>query len=172
MAILFAIVYPDQQTAEQAALTARGLDEAGFASILDSSLITKDTKGHIEHQGERHTVRTGVTAGAVVGGITGLLFFAPVAGAAAGAALGGVVGRWAKSGDGGDFEKFRDQVTQDLQADGAALVLLMETDARDRVIHDLGKHGGILRSTDVTEGLLTEIQQELDRVAAVSKNTP
>jgi|SRR3954447_22347479 uncharacterized membrane protein len=172
MAILFALVYPDQQAAEQAALTARGLEQAGFIAILDSSLITKDTKGHIEHQGERHKVRTGATAGAVVGGITGLIFFMPVAGMAAGAALGGAVGKWSNSGDGGDFVKFRDQVTRDLQSDGAALVLLMETDARDRVIHDLGQHGGTLISTDVSEAQLAEVQQELNKIAAASGPTP
>src|SRR5215211_2871918 len=134
MAILPALVYPDQDTAEKAATTARGLVEAGYLEILDSSLITKDAKGKLEHRGERHTVRTGLTTGAVVGGLTGLLFLVPVAGIAAGATLGGLIGKWAKSGAAGDFEKFRDQVSQDLQPGGAALVLLAQTDARDRII--------------------------------------
>jgi len=168
MAILFALIYPDKPTAEEAALTARGLQQGGFMSILDSSLVTKNADGKIEHQGERHTVRTGVATGAVVGGLTGLLFLVPVAGVAAGAALGGLLGRWAKSGDGGNFEQFRDKVTDSLQPDGAALVLLVETDARDRVVHEMGVHGGTLVSTDVSEGVLAEVQHELDKVAATS----
>jgi uncharacterized membrane protein len=171
MAILFALIYPDQPTAEQAALTARGLEEAGFVKILDSSLITKDSDGKIEHQGERHPVRSGATTGAVVGGVTGLLFLAPMAGIAAGAAIGGVIGRWAKSGAGGDFEHFRDRVMSDLQPGGAALVVLGEADNRERLVHDLGRHGGTLVSTDVSSEQIAEIQHEIDKVAAASKQS-
>ncbi len=172
MAILFALVYPDQPTAEKAALSAKGLEGFGYMAILESSIISKNSKGKIEHHGERHTVRTGVAAGAVVGGLTGLLFLVPVAGIAAGAAFGGLIGKWAKSGASEDFVQFRDQVTRDLQPGGAALVLIVETDARDRVIYDLGQYGGILRSTDVSEEQLAEVQAALDKVAAGSESSP
>jgi hypothetical protein len=45
MATLFAVVYPDLATAEQAAATARGLAEAGYLEILDSSLVSKNASG-------------------------------------------------------------------------------------------------------------------------------
>ena len=151
MAILFALVYPDQPTAEKAALSAKGLEEFGYMAILESSIISKNSKGKIEHHGERHTVRTGV---------------------AAGAAFGGLIGKWAKSGASEDFVQFRDQVTRDLQPGGAALVLIVETDARDRVIYDLGQYGGILRSTDVSKEQLAEVQAALDKVAAGSESSP
>ncbi len=170
MAVLFALVYPDPETAEQAAFTARGLVEAGYLDILDSSLITKNAKGNIEHHGERHTVRTGLVTGAVVGGFTGLLFLVPVAGLAVGAAFGGLIGKWAKSGASNDFEHFRDQVSHDLQPGGAALIILGETAARDRVVHDLGQHGGILRSTDVSDEQLAEVQHEVNKASAVAKS--
>jgi uncharacterized membrane protein len=172
MAILFALIYTDQATAEQAALTVRGMADAGFIDILDSSLITKNSKGHLEHHGERHTVRAGLATGAVLGGMTGLLFFVPVAGVAAGAALGGLIGKWASSGAGDDFGKFRDQVSADLEPGGAALVILGETEGRERVIHDLGRHGGIIRSTDLSDEQLADIQQEINKVSATEKSTP
>jgi len=168
MANLFALVYPDQATAEQADLTAKGLSDAGFLSILDSSVITKDAKGKIEQKGQSHPVRAGAVAGAVVGGLTGFIFLLPVAGAAAGAAIGGALGKGWKSGASNDFNEFRDQVSADLQPGGAALVLLCQTDARDRVIHDLGRHGGILRSTDVSEEQIAAIQAEVDKVSGTS----
>jgi uncharacterized membrane protein len=171
MAILIALVYPDPMTAEQAELTARGLEEAGFLNILDVSLITKDAKGKIERHGERHPVRTGAVTGAVIGGFTGLLFLVPVAGVAAGAAFGSLFGKWAKSGGSSDFAKFREQVSNDLQPGGAALVLLGQTDGPDRIIHDLGQHGGILRSTDVSEEQLAAIQAEINKVSGASKST-
>jgi uncharacterized membrane protein len=172
MALLFGLVYPDQATAEQAALTAGGLAQAGYLDILDSSLVTKDAKGKVEHQGERHPVRTGIVGGAVIGGLTGLIFLVPVAGVAAGAALGGFFGKEAKSGGSQDFEEFRDQVSNDLQPGGAALLLLCQTDARDRVLHDLGRHGGTLRSTDVSEQQLAKVQEEINKVSAASLSSP
>ncbi|HEY7030572.1 MAG TPA: DUF1269 domain-containing protein [Thermomicrobiales bacterium] len=172
MAILIALVYPDPATAQEAERTARGLQEAGFLNILDLSVITKNDKGKIEHHGERHPVGAGAATGAVLGGITGLFFFVPVAGAAAGAALGGIVGRWMKSGASRDFEKFREQVSNDLQPGGAALVLLGQTEGRDRIIHDLGQHGGILRSTDVSDKELAAIQAEIDKVSGASAGSP
>ena len=66
MATLYAIVYPDAATAEQAEQTMRGLSDAGFLRILDSSLVTKSQDGKIEHRGERHSVRRGAVGGDVV----------------------------------------------------------------------------------------------------------
>jgi uncharacterized membrane protein len=63
-------------------------------------------------------------------------------------------------------------VSQDLQPGGAALLLLGQTDGRERVLHDLGRHGGTLRSTDVSEEQLAEVQAKVDKIAEASKSTP
>jgi uncharacterized membrane protein len=168
MATLYALVYPDPATAELAAETVKGLAEAGYLDVLDSSLVSKNSEGKIEHHGERHPVRAGVISGALIGGFTGLLFAVPVLGVAAGTALGGYIGKLRKSGAGDDFHAFRDQVSQDLQPGGAALLVLGQTDAPDRVLHDLGRHGGTVRSTDVSEQQLKELQKEIDHVASTS----
>jgi uncharacterized membrane protein len=165
MATLFAVVYPDVATAEEAAATARGLAEAGFLNILDSSLVTKDEKGNIEHQGERHTVRGGAIGGAVIGGLTGAIFLVPVLGIAAGTAVGAYIGKLRKSGASDDFQAFKDQVSNDLKPGGAALLILGQTDAPDRIVNDLGRHGGTLRSTDLSDKQLAELQAEIDRVS-------
>jgi uncharacterized membrane protein len=165
MATLFALVYPDPATAEEAAATARGLAQAGYLDILDSSLVTKDAKGKVEHRGERHTVRAGAVGGAVIGGLTGAIFLVPVLGAAAGTAVGAYIGKLRKSGASQDFATFREQVSKDLQPGGAALLLLAQTDALDRVVHDLGRHGGTLRSTDVSDQQIAEIQREINKVS-------
>jgi uncharacterized membrane protein len=166
MATLFALVYPDVATAEDAATTARGLVEAGFLDILDSSLVTKDADGKVEHQGERPIVRKGVVIGGVVGGLTGLIFAIPVVGIAAGVAVGTYVGKSLKPGVGDDFETFRKQVGEDLKPGGAALLLLGESTARERLIQDLGRHGGTLRSTDLSDQQIEQIQYEIDKATA------
>jgi uncharacterized membrane protein len=166
MASLIALIYPDAVTADEAAATATGLEQAGYLKILDSALVTKDASGKVEHQGERHQMRTGALVGSVLGGLTGAIFFIPVAGVAAGAAIGAYFGKERSAEAGGDFNKFREQVSNDLQPGGAALLILGQTDALDRVIHDLGRHGGTLRSTDLTDDQISGIQAEINKVAA------
>lgn len=166
MATLFALVYPDVATAEQADATANGLAQAGYLKILDSSLITKDAKGKLQHHGEHHAIRSGAVTGALLGGLTGALFLIPVAGLAAGAALGALWGKETSPEVGNDFERFREQVSSDLQPDGAALVILGESDSVDRVVHDLGRHGGILRSTDLTNDQIERVQAEIAKVSS------
>ncbi len=166
MAILFALVYPDQATAEEAERTTHGLEEAGWLTVMDVSLVTKDENGKVKHHDERHPVRAGTVTGAVLGGLVGTIFFVPVAGVAAGAAVGAAIGRSAKSGGASDFQAFRDQVANDLQPGGAALLLLAQSDARDRVIHDLGHLGGTLRSTDLSDEQIADIQAEIDKISA------
>ena len=134
MATLYAIVYPDAATAEQAEQTMRGLSEAGYLDILDSSLVTKNSDGKIEHHGERHSVRRGAVGGALIGGFTGLIFAVPILGIAAGTAFGSYVGKLLKSGASNDFNTFREQVSNDLQPGGAALLILGQTDAPDRIL--------------------------------------
>jgi uncharacterized membrane protein len=165
MATLFAIVYPDLATAERAAATARDLAQSGYLNILDSALVSKDAEGKVDHHGERHTVRTGAVTGALLGGLTGAIFLVPVLGLAAGAAVGGYFGKQRKSGASSDFEAFRDQVSNDLQPGGAALLVLGQTDGPDRVIHEMGQHGGTVRSTDLSEQQLAEIQSEINKIS-------
>jgi uncharacterized membrane protein len=165
MAVLVALVYPDQAKAEEAATTAKGLEEAGWLTILDESLVTKDENGDVNMK-ERHMIRRGAVTGVVLGGLTGLIFAVPVVGIAAGAAVGAYVGKQRSDGATSDFHEFREQVAADLQPGGAALLLLAQTDARERVIQSLGRLGGTLRSTDFSEQQLAEIQAEIDRAAS------
>src|SRR4029078_12871859 len=111
MATLYAIVYPDAATAEQAEQTMRGLSDAGFLDILDSSLVTKNEDGKILHHGERHSVRHGAVGGALIGGFTGLIFAVPILGIAAGTAFGSYVGKLLKYGASHDFKHLRAQDT-------------------------------------------------------------
>ncbi len=166
MAILLALVYPDQATAEQASDTAKSLESAGWLTIHDESLVTMTDDGDIKHHGERHPVRRGTISGAVLGGLTGIVFAVPVVGLAAGGALGAWLGKRSADGDGGDFKEFGKSMEADLKPGGAALVLLAETNARDRVVHDLGRHGGTLHSTDIPDQQLAEIQAEIDKAAS------
>jgi len=166
MATLFGLVYPDQTTADQTLETAHGLQDAGFMRILEQVVIVKDANGKVDLDEKSRPVRHGVIGGIVLGGITGLIFTIPVIGIAAGAAMGGLIGRWRKSGAAGDFQKFQKQVSENLQPNGSAVLLLASTEGPDRVVHELSKHGGKLYSTDLSDEQIAEIQKEIDKAKA------
>ncbi len=162
MALMFAVVYQDHETAQKAMAMAESLEAAEYARIFDKALITKDEYGNIDVGEKKHPVRRGAVAGGVVGGMIGMLFLAPVAGVAAGAALGGVVGHQNKSGA-EDFGSFTEKVKKDIPNGGSALVLFGDTEGRDRVIHELGSFGGTVHSLDVDKEALAKLQAEFDR---------
>jgi uncharacterized membrane protein len=171
MATLFALVYPDQNTAEQTLETAKGLEQAGFMRILEQAVIMKNADGKIERKDESRPVRGGVIGGLVIGGLTGLIFAIPVVGLAAGAALGGWIGKMRKSGATSDFDKFRKEVGEELQPNGSALLLLAATEGPERVRHELSKHGGKLFSTDLSDEQIADLQKEIDKVSGQAPET-
>ena len=170
MALMLALVYDGHDTADRAFSTVAALESAGYVTILDELVVRKDDKGAIALDKERHPVRHGAEVGAVVGGILGLIVFAPVVGAAAGAAVGGIVG---KSGDAGhtQFKEFAEQVQAEIPNGGSAIVLLGETDARDRVVHDLGGLGGKLITSDISSAQVAELQKGIDAAARGGTHT-
>jgi uncharacterized membrane protein len=164
MALLLALVYDNQKTAEEALDAAKALESYGYMTIQDQTLVRKNDSGKVEMDEKKHPVGRGVIAGGVLGAIFGTAFLIPVAGAAAGAAVGAVIGH-ANKGGADDFKKFSEDVSKDLAPGGAAVVLLGSTEARERVIHDLGKHGGRLYTLDLHDDEVAAIQREIDRAA-------
>ncbi|HET9661644.1 MAG TPA: DUF1269 domain-containing protein [Thermomicrobiales bacterium] len=167
MALMLALIYDTPDTADRAFTVVESLESARYVTILDRALLTKEKNGSVELEKEEHPVRHGATAGAVLGGMLGLIFLAPAAGAAAGAAVGAVVGRNADSGH-REFKSFVNNVKTEIPKGGSAIVLLGDTDAPDRVIHDLGSFGGRLLSYDLSDDQLAALQQEVDTVAKQS----
>lgn len=166
MATLFAILYPTKDQAAAAFDQAKALEDAGYMKIMEQALISKDDHGEIKVGDENHPVLKGAGIGALVGAITGAVFLIPIAGLALGAALGGVLGRHGKSGAEEDFKKFQQTVSSELQPGGGAILLLIQTDSPDRVVHDLGSFGGKLISYDLTDKQLAELQKEIDKLSA------
>jgi uncharacterized membrane protein len=167
MAMLLAMIYDNQQTAEEALAAAKALESYGYLTIQDQTLVRKSDGGKVEMDENKHPVGRGAVVGGVVGAIFGTAILMPVAGAAAGAAVGAVIGHGNKGGA-DDFKKFSDDVARDLPDGGAAVVLLGSTDGRERVINDLGKYGGRLHTLDLHDDEVAAIQKEIDRAASRS----
>jgi uncharacterized membrane protein len=166
MATLFALVYPDQDSADRALETAHGLKEGGFIKIREQAVVTKDEHGKVHHHAEKSPVKSGALAGVLIGGLTGLIFAIPIFGLAIGGALGAYFGKRARSGAEGDFSAFQQSVGEELKPGGSAALLLVDSDARERVIHELSRHGGKLFSHDLSDEQMAEIQREIDKANA------
>lgn len=166
MATLFAIIYPSKDQATSAFDQAQALENAGYMKIMEQALISKDSSGEIKVGDENHPVLKGAGIGAVVGVLTGAIFLIPVAGLALGLAVGGLLGRYGKSGAEDDFKKFQQTVTSELKPGGGAILLLIQTEAPDRVVNDLGHFGGKLMSYDLSEQQMAELQKEIDKLSA------
>jgi uncharacterized membrane protein len=166
MATLFALLYPDRPTGDQALATVKGLESAGYLTVLDSAFLTKSRDGKIEHHGEAHPVRSGAAKGLVVGALAGVIFSIPVLGIAAGTLTGLAIGRRGAHGEDKDFADFAHAVSLALEPDGSAILLLAESDTPERLLQDLGRHGGHLMSTDLSAERLAEIQAALDQTSS------
>jgi|SRR6478735_135058 len=163
MAVLLALVYSDEATAEKAAQTAKNLQDQDYLNVLDSAVILKNADGKVEQSDKHHPVRRGAVLGAAAGGLFGLFFAVPALGAAAGAALGGWAGTRDSSGGKGDFATFAANVGNELEPGGAAFVLLGEAPAYDRAVAEFGQLGGKLISSDVSEEEVARAQAQLDK---------
>ncbi len=168
MATLFAIIYPSKDLATNAFDQAKALESAGYMKIMEQALISKDSSGEIKIGDENHPVLKGAGIGAAIGVLTGAIFLIPVAGLALGVVAGSLLGRWGKSGAEDDFKGFQQNVAHELQPGGSAILLLIQTDAPDRVVNDLGHFGGKLMSYDLSKEQLDELQKEIDKLSSQS----
>ena len=166
MAGLYAMTYPDHATAEGAMVRLKGLEEAGYLRILERALVLKDDKGNVDINETLHPVRDGALTGGVIGALAGLIFLAPIPGAAVGAAIGGLIGNIGSSGANSDFEAYAGTIKRELPNGGAAVVVLGASDARERVIQNLGEFGGTVHSFDIPDDDLAKIQNEVDRLSS------
>jgi uncharacterized membrane protein len=166
MSTLIAVAYPDQGTAEQV----RGeLIEATKEHLLrleDCVVITRDAEGKIKLHQAVSTTAAGAAGGAMWGGLIGLLFLAPLVGMAVGAASGALGGKMADAGVNDDFLK---RLGEKLPPNGAALIVLGQTDARDKVIERVRPYGGEVIQTSLDEQDEAHLREALAAHDAVAK---
>ncbi len=170
MAGPYAISYPNRQVAEAEFETQTGLEQGGFLTDHEQALVIKDGKGKTRIDHEFRPVRSGAVTGGVVGAVVGAVFLSPIAGAAVGAALGGIFGKTTESGRRDDFKEFSEAVQEALPNGRAALVHLISSLSRDRVVQNLGLHGGMVHSLDIPNAELATLQAAVDRASSEKRN--
>jgi uncharacterized membrane protein len=163
MADLIAIGYPDETTALDAQKEAERLAADLIIQADAIAAIVRDKDGKYKVTTNHHAVGTGTVWGMWWGLLFGLLFFVPVFGLAIGAGLGALFGKLEKIGI---DKEFQEQVRAMLKPGTSALFLVLEKVTPDKAIEGLGKFGGTVLKTSLSEETEKELQAELSGTEA------
>jgi len=150
MSDLYAIGYPNTQTAEEVLRQISGLQAQNLIQLDDAVIVERNPDGKVKLHtpGGSNTAR-GAAGGALWGGLIGLIFFAPLLGAAIGAGTGAVAGKATDTGVNDDFMR---NLGGQLPPGGAALVLLVRAMTSDKVFEQLhGQYGGVLLQSSLSK---------------------
>src|ERR1700746_2601978 len=149
MAMLVAIGYPDQVTAEQAMQTVRELESDLIIQAEQVASISRDLEGkyhvHTSHGGA--SAGGGAWWGGFWGLLFGLLFFIPFAGLALGAGMGALFGH---IGEKGIDKAFQQQVRDYMKPGTSALFMVIEQATPDKAVAALEQYGGAVIQNSVS----------------------
>ncbi len=158
MSNLIAVAYPDVATAEQVrGELVQGAKEH-LLELEDAVVVEHRPDGKIKLHQAMSTTGAGAAGGALWGGVIGLLFLAPLVGMAVGAASGALGGKMTDVGVNDDFLK---TLGAKLTPGSAALIVLGQSDARDKVIERVAPYGGEIIQTSLDEESETHLREAL-----------
>jgi uncharacterized membrane protein len=143
---LVAIAYPDAATAETVRAELVEATKEHLISLDDAVVVERQPDGKVKLNQAMNTTGAGAAGGALWGGFIGLLFLAPLLGMAIGAASGALGGKFSDVGIDDDFMK---KLGTSIPEGGAALILLGRTDAPEKVLDRVGRHGGEVIQTSL-----------------------
>ena len=158
MAELIAIAYPEERTAIEAGAEARRLARNLLVRPDALAAVARDRRGTFTVTTSHHEAGEGASWGMFWGPLFGVLFFVPFFGMAVGAGLGGLFAKIERSGI---DKRFQQQVRDRLAPGTSALFLLAEHATRDEVAAALGRFGGTVIASPLSEEAERELQDAL-----------
>jgi len=172
MSELIVITYDTEQKGFEALEVAERLQRLEQVRLVDAAIAVKDQEGKVTIKQTLEQRKTGTAAawGGVWGLLLGLLFLTPVVLGVLGAILGAIIGR---TQDLGIDNKFIQEVGDSLEPGDSALCMLVLEAPVDEVIDELGKTGGTVFQTSLSEGAEEKLRQALenDEVRQVAEDS-
>lgn len=158
MSDLIIIGYNDHDTAKQAYERIIDLQHDHVVDLTGLAVVTVDDQGksHVDTPGK--LVSGSAASGALWGGLFGLLFLAPAAGALIGGAMGALIGRLGKSGI---DDSFRQRVQSMLVPGKAAVVVMSSRRTEDKFAEAIRPFGGEILQTSLSHDQEKELAEEL-----------
>ena len=148
MSNLIAISYDSRATAEEVVGTLARLQKEHSIELEDAVIVTRNDDGKVKLHQSRNLATTGAAGGALWGGLIGLIFLAPLFGMAIGAASGAAAGALT---DVGADDNFMKELGARLQPGSAALIVLGQSEARDKVLERVAPYGGDVVQTSLSQ---------------------
>jgi uncharacterized membrane protein len=146
MSNLIAVAYPDVATAERVRGVLVEATKEHLMLLEDAVVVEHREDGKIKLHQAVSTAGSGAAGGALWGGLIGLIFLAPLFGMAIGAASGAAAGAMT---DVGADDTFMKELGARLQPGGAALIVLGQSEARDKVLERVAPYGGDVIQTSL-----------------------
>ncbi len=149
MSELIAIAYPDEFRAAEVRATLARLQLEYLVDLEDAVVVRRNRDGDLKLDQPVNLTAAGAVGGAFWGGLIGLLFLMPFAGAAIGAGLGALSGKLTDLGISDEFIK---ALSANLPQGSSALFVLVKKATPDKVVPQVAKFGGtVLRTSLSTE---------------------
>lgn len=159
MSNLIAIVYPDENKAEQVRLDFLKMQKEYLLSLEDAVIAVKKPDGKVKLNQMYHLAIGGALSGAMWGMLIGLIFMMPIFGLLVGAGTGAVAGALSDFGINDDFMK---RLASSLKPGYSALFVLLDSQITDKVLKELQGTGGEIIQTSLSTIDQEKLQKALD----------
>jgi uncharacterized membrane protein len=157
---LVAIAYPSDAIAPAVVDRIQRLADEDLIDVEDLVFMTRgpDGKTRVDHP----LSKTGSSAavGGVVGLLAGFMLLNPAAGAAVGAGAGALSAKLRHTGIDGDFV---DELAAELQPGTSAVLALVRSVNRERVVPEVARYGGRLLHTTLSADAEQRLREDLER---------
>ena len=160
MSELVAIAYPSDSIAPAVVDRIQRLAGEYQIDVEDLVFLTRGPDGKTKAHHPLAKTGSSATVGGVCGLLAGFLLLNPVAGAAVGAGAGALSSKHRHSGIDGDFV---DELAAELQPGTSAVLVLVRSVNRERVVPEVAKYGGRVLYTSLSEDAERRLREDLER---------
>lgn len=160
MSVLLAILYPEEQIAEDVLESVEKLVREGHLDLEDSCAVTKDVRGKVQLHQENDLSLFGAVAGLALGTFFGWFIWLPYLGIP-GAVLGALAG---KATDRGINDEYMKDLGNEMRPQTSALFLLLRSTSVEVALQELAPYGGRIFHTSLTKSEEMELEEKLEQM--------
>ncbi|MDI3287459.1 DUF1269 domain-containing protein [Polyangium sp. 15x6] len=160
MSDLVVIAYPDEHRAAEVMLAIDRMSSENLVDLEDACYVTKNPDGKVRLHQSKDLTTAGALSGGLWGMLIGLFFLAPVFGLAVGAATGALTG---KASDYGIDDAFMKRLAEQMKPGSSAIFTLTRKVTADKVIPELAKYGGTVLQTSLSKDAEEKLEAALEQ---------
>jgi len=158
MSDLVAIIYPNEQKAEDVRQRLLNLQKEYLISLGDAVIAVKSDGGQIKLNQLVNTTAAGAASGSFWGLLVGVLFMNPLLGVAVGVASGALGGALT---DYGINDAFMKELAGNIQPGSAVLFVLIKHMTADKVLREIQDSGGTVLKTSLDDAKEQSLREAL-----------